>query len=307
MSNAAHREVGAWEQYSRWVNRHRKWVFAAPAMIFIALLLVFPLVWTLYLSFTDSKGSVRAPFDFIGIQNYIDVLSDTERFWPAVGRTVLFTGGALVFEVILGITIALLLWKPFRGERLIRVAILLPLVATPVAVGMMWRLIFEPNIGFANEMLSWFGIPAQPWLSSPDTALSTLVFVDVWQWTPMVTLIILAGLTALPEEPDEAARVDGASWWQRLWYVTLPLLAPTIIAAVILRGIDALKTFDILYATKGKGGGSFHEVETLNIYAYGLSFDYNRYGQASTVLILFFLMIIGLIWILSLRKKAMNK
>lgn len=307
MSSAARRDLGTWGRYSRWVNKHRKWVFAAPAMIFIALLLIFPLVWTLYLSFTNSKGSVRAPFDFIGFENYAKVLTDTERFWPAVGRTVYFTGGALLFEVILGIAIALMLWKPFRGEKLVRVAILLPLVATPVAIGMMWRLIFEPNIGFANEMLSWFGIPAQPWLSSPDTALSTLIFVDVWQWTPMVTLIILAGLTALPEEPDEAARVDGANWWQRLWYVTLPLLAPTIIAAVILRGIDALKTFDILYATKGKGGGSFHEVETLNTYAYGLSFDYNRYGQASTVLILFFLMIIGLIWILSLRKKALNK
>ncbi|MCR2812944.1 carbohydrate ABC transporter permease [Microbacterium sp. zg.Y1084] len=289
------------------MNKHRRWVFAAPAMIFIALLLIFPLVWTLYLSLTNSRGSVRAPFDFVGLSNYADVLTDTERFWPAVGRTAYFTGGALLFEVVLGIAIALLLWKPFRGERWVRVAILLPLVATPVAVGMMWRLIFEPNIGFANELLSWVGIPAQPWLSSPDTALSTLIFVDVWQWTPMVTLIVLAGLTALPEEPDEAARVDGANWWQRLWYVTLPLLAPTIVAAVILRGIDALKTFDILYATKGKGGGSFHEVETLNIYAYGLSFDYNRYGQASTVLILFFMMIIGLIWIMSLRRKALNK
>lgn len=307
MSTTAPRDISAWERYSRWVNRHRKWVFAAPAMIFIALLLVFPLVWTLYLSFTNSKGSVRADFDFIGLQNYFGVLTDTERFWPAFGRTVYFTAGALIFELILGIAIALLLWKPFRGEKWVRVAILLPLVATPVAIGMMWRLIFEPNIGFANEFLSWFGIPAQPWLSSPETALSTLVFVDVWQWTPMVTLILLAGLTALPEEPDEAARVDGANWWQRLWYVTLPLLMPTMVAAVLLRGIDALKTFDILYATKGKGGGSFHEVETLNIYAYGLSFDYNRYGQASAVLIIFFLMIIGLIWILSLRRKAASK
>ncbi|MDR5701109.1 carbohydrate ABC transporter permease [Agromyces aerolatus] len=307
MSTTAQHDVGAWEKYSRWVNKRRKWVFAAPAMIFIALLLIFPLAWTLVLSLTNSRGSVRAPFDFIGLENYLNILTDTERFWPAVGRTVYFTGGALIFEVVLGIAIALLLWKPFKGEKWVRVAILLPLVATPVAIGMMWRLIFEPSIGFANEFLSWFGIPAQPWLSSPDTALSTLIFVDVWQWTPMVTLIILAGLTALPEEPDEAARVDGANWWQRLWFVTLPLLAPTIAAAVILRGIDALKTFDILYATKGKGGGSFHEVETLNIYAYGLSFDYNRYGQSSAVLIVFFLMIIGLIWIMSLRKKAVNK
>lgn len=272
-------------------------------MIFVALLLIFPLGWTLYLSFTNSRGSVRSPLDFVGLENYSSVLTDTDRFWPAVGRTVFFTGGALFFQIIFGIAIALLLWKPFKGQRWVRVAILLPLVATPVAIGMMWRLILEPSIGFANEMLSWVGIPAQPWLASPSAALTVLTFIDVWQWTPMVTLIVLAGLTAMPEEPDEAARVDGASGWQRLWYVTLPLLRPSIIAAALLRGIDALKTFDILYATKGKGGGSFNEVETLNIYAYGLSFDYNRYGQASTVLVLFFLMIIGLIWVLTLRRK----
>ncbi len=288
------------------MNRNIKWVFSAPAMIFVALLLIFPLAWTLYLSFTDSRGSVRSPFEFIGFDNYASVLSDTERFWPAVWRTVVFTGGALLFQVVLGIAIALLLWRPFKGQRWVRVAILLPLVATPVAIGMMWRLILEPSIGFANEMLSWVGIPAQPWLASPTAALAVLTFIDIWQWTPMVTLIVLAGLTAMPEEPYEAALVDGASPWQRLRYVTLPLLRPSIIAAAILRGIDALKTFDILYATKGKGGGSFHEVETLNIYAYGLSFDYNKYGEASTVLVIFFLMIIGLIWILTLRRKQDN-
>jgi len=306
VATVTHKETQKSERFSRWINRNLKWVFSAPAMIFVALLLIFPLGWTLYLSFTNSKGSVRSPFNFVGLDNYASVLTDTERFWPAVWRTVFFTGGALFFQIVFGIAIALLLWKPFKGQRWVRVAILLPLVATPVAIGMMWRLILEPSIGFANEMLSWVGIPAQPWLASPTAALSVLTFVDVWQWTPMVTLIVLAGLTAMPEEPDEAARVDGASAWQRLWYVTLPLLRPSIIAAALLRGIDALKTFDILYATKGKGGGSFNEVETLNIYAYGLSFDYNRYGQASTVLVIFFLMIIGLIWVLTLRRKRAN-
>lgn len=304
MTTASEVDNSPRERFSRWANTHRKWVFSAPAMIFTAMLLIFPIAWTLFLSFTNSRGSVRNPFGFIGFTNYTNALTDTERFWPAVGRTVFFTGGAIFFQVILGIAIALLLWKPFLGQRLVRIAILLPLVATPVAIGMMWRLILEPNIGFANEMLSWVGIPAQPWLASPSSALATLTLIDVWQWTPMVTLIVLAGLTAMPEEPDEAARVDGASWLQRLWYITLPLIRPSIIAATLLRGIDALKTFDILYATKGKGGGSFHEVETLNIYAYGLSFDYNRYGEASAVLILFFLMIIGLIWIVSIRRKG---
>ncbi len=297
-------ELSTRERISRWANRHRKWILAGPSVAFVALLLIIPLAWTLILSFTDSRRSIRRGFDFIGIENYLGVLTDTERFWPSVGRTFAFTGGALFFELIFGMLVALLLWRPFRGQGIVRTIVLLPLVATPVAVGMMWRLLFEPNIGFVNEMLSWVGIPPQPWLADPSTSLATLTFVDIWQWTPMVALILLAGLTSLPEEPHEAAVVDGANSWQRFWFVTVPLMRPVIIAAVLLRGIDALKTFDILYATKGKGGGAFNDVETLNVYAYGLSFDYNEYGIASAVLILFFLMILGVIWILQMQRKA---
>ena len=289
---------------SAWANRHRKWLFAAPAMLFVGLLIIVPLAWTVYLSLTDAQGSVRAESEFVGLANYLKVFSDTERFWPSVWRTFTFTGGAVAAEMVLGMGIALLLWRPFKGEKWVRVAILMPLVATPVAVGMMWRLIFDPNIGFANQLLDWFGIPAQPWLSGQTSALPTLIFIDVWQWTPMIVLILLAGLTSLSDEPDEAARIDGASSWQRFRFVTLPLLRSTVIVAIVLRGIDALKTFDILYATKGKGGGSFHEVETLNIYAFGLSFDYNDYGIASTVLILFFLLIIAIMWMVTYRRKG---
>ncbi|MEU8261441.1 sugar ABC transporter permease [Micromonospora sp. NPDC048999] len=293
--------------WSRWANAHRKWLLAAPAMAFVAVLIIFPVAWTGYLSLTDAEGSVRAESNFIGFQNYLDVLADTDRFWPAAWRTVLFTGVVLLVEVALGMAIALLLWRPFRGEKWVRVAILLPLVATPVAVGMMWRLIFDPNIGMANQLLGWFGIGPQPWLAGQNSALPTTMFIDIWQWTPMVVLILLAGLTSLSDEPQEAALIDGASTWQRFRHVTLPLLMPTVIVAILLRGIDALKTFDILYATKGRGGGSFHEVETLNVYAYGLSFDYNEYGISSTVLIIFFLIIIGVMWALTYRKKGMGR
>ncbi len=303
MSNATLRSVPRSSTLSVWANRHRRWIFAGPAMAFVAVLIVFPIAWTLFLSLTNARGSIRAAFTFVGLKNYATVLTDTERFWPALGRTVLFTGSVLTLELVLGMAIALLLWRPFRGQGIVRVIILLPLVATPVAVGMMWRLIFDPTIGFANQLLGWFGIPPQPWLSGQHTALPTLMFVDVWQWTPMVVLILLAGLTSLPDEPDEAARVDGAHALQRFWYVTLPLLRATVLTAVLIRGIDALKTFDILYATKGKGGGSFHEVETLNVYAYGLSFDYNKYGLSSTVLILFFMIIVLCVWALSARRK----
>ncbi|MFG1955543.1 enolase C-terminal domain-like protein [Micromonospora sp. NPDC048830] len=150
----------------------------------------------------------------------------------------------------------------------------------------------DPNIGLANQALGWVGIGPQPWLAGQHSALPTTIFIDVWQWTPMVVLILLAGLTSLSEEPQEAARIDGASAWQRFRHVTLPLLISTLIVAILLRGIDALKTFDILHATKGRDGGSFHEVETLNVDAYALSFDYNEYGVSSTVLIIFFLIII---------------
>lgn len=271
-------------------------------MAFVAALIIFPLAWTLYLSVTDAEGSVRAEHEFIGLGNYVDILTDSARFFPALGRTFGFTTLALLFEVVLGMALALLLWKPFRGQKWVRVGILLPLVATPVAVGMIWRLIFDPNIGLANSVIGLVGIDPLPWLSSPTSALVTTVLIDVWQWTPMVALILLAGLTALSDEPLEAALIDGASAWQRFRYVTLPLLLPTVTVAILLRGIDALKTFDILYATKGKGGGSFHEVETLNIYAYGLSFDYNQYGRASAVLIVFFIIIVGSMWALTARR-----
>src|SRR6476469_1474458 len=147
------RTPGPRKDFSARANRHRKWLFAAPAMIFVGVLIIFPLAWTLYLSLTDSQGSVRAASDFVGLENYFTVLTDTERFWPAVGRTLSFTLVALACEIILGMCIALLLWRPFRGEKWVRVAILLPLVAPPVAVGMMWRLIFDPNIGFVNQLL----------------------------------------------------------------------------------------------------------------------------------------------------------
>ncbi len=303
MASTPTRPLPAQGPVSRWANDHRKWLFASPAMLFTIALIGFPIVWTLYLSGTNAFGSVRSPFHFVGIHNYVAALTDTARFWPAVIRTVVFTAGALALELTAGMGIALLLRRPFKGQAWVRVVILLPFVATPVAVAMMWRLILDPNIGFANQALGWIGISPQLWFSSPSTALATLVMVDVWEFTPMIALILLAGLTSLPDDVDEAARIDGAGAWKRFWYVTLPLLRPVIVVAVILRAIDALKTFDLLYTVKGPGGGSFHEAETLNIYVYTLAFKYNDYGLASAVLIIFFIMILLAMWLLTLARK----
>ncbi len=280
---------------SAWVDRHLKQLFILPSVLFVFAMIIFPLCYTVNLSLTDARRSTSRPSNYVWFENYATLLTDVERLWPAAGRTARFTISALVIEAVLGLGIALLLRRPFRGQGIVRVVILLPLVATPVAVGMMWKLMFEPTIGFANTFIGWFGIPPQGWLSNPSQTLDTLIFIDVWQWTPMVTLILLAGLSTLPEEPDEAARVDGASAWQRFRYITMPLLMPTMISAITLRAIDALKTFDIIYATMGRGGGSSHEAETLNILAYSYSFDYTQYGLAAAVLVLFLILICAVI------------
>ncbi|MGP9500977.1 carbohydrate ABC transporter permease [Specibacter sp. AOP5-B1-6] len=291
----------------RWVDRHLKIIFTMPALLLVLALIIYPLVYTVQLALTDARRSTSRDKNFIGLENFTTLLTDTERFWPAVGRTVYFTGAGLVIETICALGLALLLRKAFRGQGIVRTAILLPLVATPVAVGMMWMLIFQPSIGVANVVVDWFGMPAQGWLSDPDQTLNTLIFMDVWQWTPMMALILLAGLSSIPEEPEEAALVDGASWFQRHIYVTIPMLKPAIFAAILLRAIDSLKTFDILYATKGAGGGSNHEAETLNVLAYSYSFDYQDYGIASAVLILFLILICGAVALVMVSSKAGSK
>jgi len=161
-----------------------------------------------------------------------------------------------------------------------------------VAIAMAWLLMFEPTVGLFNGILRSLNLPPQLWLGSKDQALPSLILVDVWQWMPMMALILLAGLSTLPEEPYEAARVDGANGWQRFIYLTLPLLVPTMVTAVLLRSIDALKTFDIIY-TMTRGGPGF-ATETINIYAYVESFEYFRLGSASSLLVVFFAIVLGI-------------
>lgn len=295
------------EGLSRWANAHLRGIFIVPSLVYIAVMIIFPILYTVFLSFTNARGSVARPFSFIGFDNYTRWLSDVDRFWPAVGRTIYYTGFALTIELLFGLAIALLLWRSFQGQGLVRAAILLPLVATPVAVGMMWLLILEPNIGMANYLLQNLGLPRQGFLSSQSQALNTLIWIDIWQWTPMMALILLAGLSSLPDEPYEAASVDGANVWQRFRHLTIPMLWPAMAAAVMLRAIDALKSFDIIYATKGRGGGSNNEAETLNILAYGESFEYSEYGRASALLMLFLMLIVAALAAIQILRKAGRK
>lgn len=285
---------------NRALRTHRtKLIMITPAVLVIAALIAFPIIYTVQLSFTEGLGSGR-PF---GLDNYRAVLSDTGRFWPAVWRTVVFTVGALVLQLVLGIGTALLLRRPFRGHNAVKTILILPLVTSPVAVASIWLLMLEPNLGIVNEALGWFGIAPQGWLKDPSQAFPTLILLDVWQFTPLIVLITLAGLSGLPEEVEEAAVVDGANYLQRTRHVTLPLLRNTIVVAAVLRGVDAMKTFDIIYATVGPGGGGGHTAETLNVYVYGLSFDYIEIGKAAVALVAFFIMVLA-VALLIIRRAA---
>ncbi|CAH9417035.1 ABC transporter, permease protein 1 (cluster 1, maltose/g3p/polyamine/iron) [Streptomyces globisporus] len=287
-------------------NRRLKWAMLAPAVLFVGLMIVFPLAFTLNLSLTDAFGAVNADSAHIGLRNFGDALGDTRRFWPAARRTLVFTVGAVALETVLGLALAMLMRRPFKGMRWVRTVLIIPLLATPVAIGILWLLILDPTNGIANHLLEAAGLPRQEFLGSVGQSLPTLMLIDVWQWTPMMTLLLLAGLTTLPEEPEEAALMDGANAWQRFRHVILPMLGPTLATALVLRAVDALKTFDLLYATKGTGGGSDFEVETLNVYAYGLTFDYQEYGLAAAVLVLFTLFIIGVVVLLRRRGGRKN-
>lgn len=275
----------------RWVDRNLPWLFPAPTVAVIFLIIVFPLLYTIWMSLHNWFASSTVDPSFIGLNNYVDILRGDGRFWMALWRTVLFTAGAVAAQTFLGVAMALVFNREFAGNGPARTLFLLPMMATPAAIALIWVLMMNPTLGVLNHLLSLVGLPPQLWVSDRRTALWALMLVDTWEWTPLITLIALAGLSVLPHEPYEAARIDGASPWQTLWYITLPLLRPTIVVAVLFRSIDALKTFDIIYVMTQGGPGD--ATETMNIYIYVTAFQYFHMGYASALLVLFFAVVLG--------------
>ncbi|MDR1251137.1 MAG: sugar ABC transporter permease [Treponema sp.] len=286
---------------SGFVERNLKYLFPLPAIVFVILLMVFPVGYTLFISFTDWSLTSGRPMRFAAFGSYLSVLKDP-RFHAAVWRTFAFTGGAVAAEAVLGTIVALILNREFTGKGPLKFILLLPLVVTPVAIGIVFNLFYDPTIGFLNFMLSRLGLPQSGWVTEAKTVLPSLMLVDVWQWTPMITLIVLAGLSGLPSEPFESAMVDGANGVQTFFRVTLPMIMPTVLTAIVLRAVDALKTYDIIYAMTRGGPG--YASETLNILAYKLSFEYFSLGQSSAALVfLFLLVLLFSLGVMRLRKQ----
>ena len=186
---------------------------------------------------------------------------------------------------------ALLFNRQFWGRGLLRTLAILPMVATPVAIALIFVMMFHPTLGVMNFFVTSLGLPLGTWTYASHTVIPALVLVDTWQWTPLIMLIVLAGLAALPQDPYEAAMIDGASRWQMLWLITLPLVRPAIVTAVLFRLIDSLKTFDIIFVmTQGGPGGAS---DTINIYLFNTAFAYFHMGMASSMVVIFFAIVLG--------------
>ncbi|HLU64496.1 MAG TPA: sugar ABC transporter permease [Protaetiibacter sp.] len=257
--------------------------FLGPALGLLALLVVVPLIYTITLAVQDMPASLRGG-TFVGLDNFA-ALAEDGRFWAATARTFIYSISAVVIETVLGVLVALALHQEFRSRAMLRSLVLLPMIATPVAIAMVWRLMFQPQLGVLNTILEAVGLSPLDWVADPALALPSLILVDIWEWTPLITLITLAGLAGLPSEPLEAAMVDGTNAWQRFWYVTLPMLRPVIGVAVLLRFIEAMRTFDPIFVITG--GGPREATETLNLYVYQLAFQYLRPSYAAAAVIVF--------------------
>ena len=277
---------------SRWFQRNMKFVFLAPSIIFILTMIIAPLVYNFSLSFTDWTMAVNKAPKFIGLANYIEVFKEP-RFINSVGRTLIFSVIAIALEALLGIALAVLINRKFHGRRIVQALMLLPVVATPVALGMAWKLILEPSIGFANVVVTALGFEARKFLATTSfESMLVLILIDVWEWTPLIMLMVYAGLNTIPQDPYESALIDGANRWQTFTQITLPLASSSILIAILMRLIDVVKTFDIIYATT-QGGPNF-ATENINIYAYLNMFGYYEFGKAAAISVLFFIVVMAI-------------
>ena len=277
---------------NRWFQKNMKFVFLAPSIIFILAMIIAPLVYNFSLSFTDWTMAVNKAPNFIGLDNYIEVFKEP-RFVNSVGRTLLFSLIAIALEAILGIALAVLINRKFHGRRIVQALMLLPVVATPVALGMAWKLILEPSIGFANVVVTALGFEARKFLATTSfESMLVLILIDVWEWTPLIMLMVYAGLNTIPQDPYESALIDGANRWQTFTQITLPLASSSILIAILMRLIDVVKTFDIIYATT-QGGPNF-ATENINIYAYLNMFSYYQFGKAAAISVLFFIVVMAI-------------
>jgi len=279
--------------------------FLAPAVAVLISIVVFPLAFSLILSFYDWNIIRAGGWSWAGINNYRTILFQDSYFRSSFKVTLFYLAGTVSVQFGLGLVVALILDQITRKIiGFLRTVLVLPITMTPVVVGIIWRLMYNPDLGMLNYFLSWFGFSPVNWTGMPGTALPSVMMADIWEWTPFVALILLAGLQSLPREPYEAALVDGASSWQTFCYITFPLLSPAMLVVLLIRVMDSFKTFDLIFVLTQGGPGMSTEILNYYTYRYGFKFFHLGYASALSWVLLVVVTIICMILIRILQSRG---
>ncbi len=270
------------------------WVLMAPTLIILFAIGVYPFLYALYMAGQNIiLSKPYLPRFFVGSYQYQSVIQDPE-FWHALRVTLIFTVEAVFIEFWLGLGLALLFKRAIRGASVFRLLILIPMILPPLVAALIWRYMFFPGAGLVTHyiggLVSFFGLSEPPFLSSPNWALQTLIFVDIWQWTPFMFLMMTAGLASIPRQPYEAAEIDGASSWRVFWTITMPLLRPAILIAVVIRTMDAFRTYELIVVMTRGGPGN--ATTTLNVLLTKTGLEFFDASRASAISLLMMLIII---------------
>ncbi|NNE89075.1 MAG: sugar ABC transporter permease [Silicimonas sp.] len=286
-------------------DRAIAWIFVAPTIFLLLAINIFPLIWTIRLSFTNYKANrINREPEWIGLRNYERILTDSD-IWLNMQATAHFLFWTIFFQVLIGFTLAWLINKKFRGNDLWTTIIVLPMMLSPAVVGNFWKFLYQPQIGLFNYIIAFF-TGKEPssfeMLGSVDLAPWSIVIVDTWMWTPFVMLICLAGLRSIPDYIYEAAEIDRASKLRQFFTITVPMVLPFLMLAVLFRGIENFKMFDLVVQLTGGGPGSTTELTSINLKRE--AFEKWRTGYASAYAIILFVTVFGLA---SIYVKALNK
>ncbi|HEX7184054.1 MAG TPA: sugar ABC transporter permease [Thermoanaerobaculia bacterium] len=269
-------------------ERRLAWMLVSPALLVTAGIAIFPLAWTVWESL--HRHDLRMPWlgrPFVGLGNYAEILGD-RRFWEAMLHTAFFTAVTVALELGIGLFLALAMNRAFRGRGIVRAAVLVPWAIPTVVAALLWRFLFDSQAGMANAVLTGIGILDEPvvWFVRTATAWVPILLADVWKTTPFVALLLLAGLQGIDPAVYEAASVDGAGPWRQLWRITLPLLKPAILVALVFRTLDAFRVFDLIYVLTGGGPGT--ATEPIALYAFNALFANLRFGYGAALSVIVF-------------------
>lgn len=278
---------------SRWYIFRKKgtpYFMVAPAILIILAITIFPLIYSISMSMTPLNiARPGSGSQFIGLRNYRDILKE-HRFWKTLSNTLIMVSLAVTFEFFLGLFLAVIMNRKFSGQRLVTVLILIPTLVVPVVIGMIWRLMLQQAYGFINQLIRSLHLGRGPaWVAKPTLALFVMIAIDIWEWTPLMFLILLAGMVSLSKEPLEAAAIEGATSWQTFWRVILPMLRPVMVVAVLIRIIDAFKLFDFIFVITEGGPGL--ATETTSMFIYYKAFKHFDIGIASSISWIFLIII----------------